>query len=49
LPTTKLEILPAFTEYFFYMKYSVNQRRISSFVVGRPRPEYGLPMAVIKK
>jgi len=23
----------------FYMKYSANQRRISSFVVGRPRSE----------
>ncbi|WP_212638013.1 hypothetical protein [Desulfocicer vacuolatum] len=28
------------------MKYSANQGCISSFVVGRPRPEYGLPVAV---
>jgi len=31
----------------FYMKYSVNQERISSFVVGGAGSEYGLPMAVI--
>jgi len=31
---------------FFYMKYSANRRRISSFVVGRAGSEYGLPMAV---
>ncbi|WP_212638039.1 hypothetical protein [Desulfocicer vacuolatum] len=31
------------------MKHSINQRCISSFVVGRPRPEYGLPVAVYKK
>jgi len=24
---------------FFYMKYSANPESISSFVVGRPRPE----------
>jgi len=29
------------------MKYSVNQRHISSFVVGRAGSEYGLPVAVI--
>jgi len=33
----------------FYMKYSASQRRISSFVVGRDRSEYGLPVAVIHK
>ncbi|WP_212637900.1 hypothetical protein [Desulfocicer vacuolatum] len=31
------------------MKYSANQGCISSFVVGRPRPEYGLPVAVYMK
>ena len=31
-----------------YKKYSVNQGRISSFVVGRAGSEYGLPVAVIK-
>jgi len=31
----------------FYMKYSVNPGRISSFVVGRAGSEYGLPVAVI--
>ena len=30
-----------------YMKYSANQRRISSFVVGKTGSEYGLPVAVI--
>ena len=30
-----------------YMKYAVNQGRISSFVVGRAGSEYGLPVAVI--
>ena len=30
-----------------YMKYSANQRRISSLVVGRTGSEYGLPVAVI--
>ena len=30
-----------------YMKYSANQGRISSFVVGRAGSEYGLPVAVI--
>jgi len=29
------------------MKYSANQVRISSFVVGGTGSEYGLPMAVI--
>jgi len=32
-----------------YMKYSVNQRRISSFVMGRAGSEYGLPVAVLYK
>ena len=30
----------------FYMKYSADQGRISSFVVGRAGSEYGLPVAV---
>jgi len=30
-----------------YMKYSVNLRRISSFIVGRPGSEYDSPVAVI--
>ena len=31
------------------MKYSANQRRISTFVVGRAGSEYGLPVAVYMK
>jgi len=31
-----------------YTKYSFNAGSISNFVVGRPRPEYGLPVAVYK-
>ncbi|WP_212637961.1 hypothetical protein [Desulfocicer vacuolatum] len=31
------------------MKYSANQRRISSFVVGGTESEYGLPVAVYMK
>jgi len=35
--------------FVFYMKYSTNQRHISSFVVGRAESQYGLPMAVYMK
>ncbi|WP_269749044.1 hypothetical protein [Desulfocicer vacuolatum] len=31
------------------MKYSANQRRISTFVVGSTGSKYGPPMAVIQK
>ncbi|WP_269748990.1 hypothetical protein [Desulfocicer vacuolatum] len=31
------------------MKFSSNQRRNSSFVVGRNGSKYGLPVAVMKK
>ena len=31
---------------FFYMKVPANQEGLSIFVVGRPGPEYGLPVAL---
>jgi len=31
------------------MKVPANQEELSIFVVGRPGPEYGLPVAVIQK